>query len=298
MLYDSVMTCPMCRGRIARQAKCPLCGVAIDFRSGQNKTQERQVPMSETENVPPGSRVPKSGKWKCEFCGEGGIAQFFSRHLKGMGREAAASRFEGRTRASTVRFFEAGKTFTECPNCGPSTGWTLVEEPAEKRGEVSAKHGESVSESLACDICRQKVEKPNGYLLTTTQVVGSAGYWEYFFRAYYELHSADLGARGVGSLDDLCGNEAMRTNIAEVASRNASPWLACERCIQLFSVDHKTARRYARKYWNSGRKFSPPGVGPAPLKAVRLGKAILSGALSRQRHPSEAKKWWQFWKRA
>jgi hypothetical protein len=81
--------------------------------------------MSKYVNLAPGSIVPKSGKYKCEFCGEGGVADFLAKRMKGSG--LYTGRLESLGKQTSIRYFEAGKKFTECPNCGPATGWTLIE---------------------------------------------------------------------------------------------------------------------------------------------------------------------------
>ena len=83
--------------------------------------------MSDTANLSPGTPVPKTGKYKCEFCGEGGIADLMGKALVGSGLGLKTSRLQAVGRQGTVKFFEAGRTFPQCPTCGPATGWTLVE---------------------------------------------------------------------------------------------------------------------------------------------------------------------------
>lgn len=77
----------------------------------------------DTVNLPPGSVVPKSGNYKCEFCGAGGLADFAAKSMLGFD----LSRLRGGGRQGAIKFFDAGKTFTECANCGPATGWSLIE---------------------------------------------------------------------------------------------------------------------------------------------------------------------------
>lgn len=77
----------------------------------------------DTVNLQPGSRVPKSGTYKCEFCGDGGLLDIAATSMLGVD----LSRLRGGGRQGTVKFFDAGKTFTECASCGPATGWSLIE---------------------------------------------------------------------------------------------------------------------------------------------------------------------------
>ena len=97
--------------------------------------------MSGTVNLSPGSTVPKTGKYKCEFCDEGRVADFFG--LKGTGLDVGQS--QGPVRQSNIRFFETGHNFTECPTCGPATGWTLIEEACETGMTTTQRHDEALS---------------------------------------------------------------------------------------------------------------------------------------------------------
>lgn len=221
------------------------------------------------------------------------MADFFAKSLSGSGLNT--SQLQGVGHQSTVKFFEAGKTFPQCPTCGPATGWTLVEESQPKTRERAARHDESVSESGVCDICSQKVFRPKGYLLTTRQVVSSAQYWEH----YYQHHRSELAGMGVASFADFCRNPLVRTSCTEALARQSTPWMVCERCIGMFTADRSQTRSYARQWWESGRKYSPPGTGPAPLSSVNMGDGRAMFPSGDATAPSQAtppKKWWEFWK--
>jgi len=251
--------------------------------------------MSGTANLAPGSVVPKTGKYKCEFCGEGGLADFMAKGLAGSGLGLNTRQLQGVGRQSTTKSFEAGRTFPQCPTCGPATGWTLIEETQAKTEKPAVRHDESVSESGVCDICSQKVFRPNGYLLTTREVVGTPTYWQH----YCQHHRSELAGMGVSSFDDFCRNSVVRSSCAEALARQSTPWIVCERCIQMFTVDRDQARSYGKQWWESGRKYSPPGTGPAPLSSVNMGdsNATVSGrdvAAPRQAKPRN--RWWEFWK--
>src|SRR5215467_8016025 len=135
--------------------------------------------MTNYANLAPGSIVPVSGEYRCFFCGEGGIADLTAKLLGDMG----TPQLQSKASQQTVRYFQAGKRFSECPNCGSGTGWTLLEQRALGTGGHLV-HDQVVEESGVCDVCNAKVANPNGYLLTTRQVVGTPGYW----RHYYETH--------------------------------------------------------------------------------------------------------------
>lgn len=228
--------------------------------------------MSGMTNLAPGSVVPQTGKYKCEFCGDGGIADLMGQLLGGSGLGLNTSRFEAAGRQSMTKFFEAGRTFPQCPTCGPATGWTLVEGTQPGAEDSPARHDASVSESGVCDICTQGIFRPSGYMLTTRDVVGTPAYWKH----YCQYHRSDLAGMGVSSFDDFCGNQHVRTSCAEALAGQSTPWLLCEQCIQMFTVDRDQARSHARRWWESGRKYSPPGSGPAPLSSVNMGGQTVS----------------------
>ena len=104
--------------------------------------------MSENVNMLPGSTVLKSGEYKCNVCMEGGMLDhLIGGMLKEIGAEVPDDVREARKIClnakalrdhlgplrkqlegeETVRSFNKGERFTECPNCGAQTGWTLTE---------------------------------------------------------------------------------------------------------------------------------------------------------------------------
>lgn len=76
-------------------------------------------------NLGPSERVPKTGTYRCQFCGSGGIADFLAQGLDDTALPGVAA-LRARGQQSTVRSFTAGDSFSQCPNCGPATGWTLI----------------------------------------------------------------------------------------------------------------------------------------------------------------------------
>ncbi len=230
--------------------------------------------MSESANLSPGSVVPKTGKYRCQFCGQGGLADLLSQRIG----EFGGDRLAVVGRHSTVQRFEAGRTFPQCPTCGPATGWTLIDNArgklnmppsAEQRQELSQAliDDEEVPESGNCDICSRKVLKPQGYLLTTTQVVATAAYWQFYFKQ----HKSRLAELGVSSFSEFCCNPLARASCGAMIARQSTAWMVCDRCIEMFDVNRDLAESNARQWWDCERKYSPPGTGPAPLSAVDMG---------------------------
>ena len=250
--------------------------------------------MSEHINIAPGSTVPKSGKYKCEFCGKGGIADMMGQMLSGSG--LPTEQLKGIGQQQSVRFFEAGKKFTECPTCGPATGWTLVEESQDSVQPSRPQHDEVISESGVCDICTRKVSSPDGYLLTTKEVVSTPQYWQH----YYQYHKSEFTSMGVSSYADFCRNPVIRASCGDALAGQRTAWMVCDNCISMFSVDREITRNYAKQWWKSKRTFSPPGTGSVPLSAINMGDArVMSSTTERKERISitPKKKWWEFWKK-
>ncbi len=84
--------------------------------------------MSEYVNLPPGAKVPKSGEYKCFFCGEGGLAEFAA---KDSTFGPLTGQLQGLRKQKSQRYFEKGRKFPECSNCGKGTGWSLVDETSD-----------------------------------------------------------------------------------------------------------------------------------------------------------------------
>jgi hypothetical protein len=194
---------------------------------------------------------------------------------------------------STVKFFQEGRTFPQCPNCGAATGWTLVEDLQPRTGPAAARHDDSVSESSICDVCSQPVFRPAGYLLTTTQVVSTPAYW----RHYYQCHRVEFVAAGVASFDAFCRNTPVRNGCAEALAGQSTPWLLCPQCIGMFTVDQERSHADAMRWWDSGRDYAPFGSGAAPLSSVDMGdrpQRSIGTAPGAQAAPQ--RRWWEVWK--
>lgn len=118
----------------------------------------------------------------------------------------------------------------------------------------------------ACDVCGNLVTSPNGYLLTTTQVVQSPPFW----RHYYDTHGPDLTSLGIVTYDIFCDHPLVMAAIAQMIIRQARSWLVCENCVGMFSVDCGLAGQLAQKWWQSDRKCGCPDEGMAPSGAIHM----------------------------
>lgn len=98
--------------------------------------------------------------------------------------------------------------------------------------------------SVICDVCSQPVRKGSGYILFTGDVVSSSRYWEQNFNKIREMG---------GNI-----NMPMVLRLASEMSQKYSPWIICDRCVDLFDADRAEARRRATKYWSTGQ--APSGT--------------------------------------
>ena len=89
----------------------------------------------------------------------------------------------------------------------------------------------------ACDVCGRAITEPEGYLLTTREVVTSKPYWH----------------RVVRGLGRLSGRSDFAMVVSEYVADMASsdtPWMVCRSCSTLFSFD-RAARREKARIWRA-----------------------------------------------
>lgn len=136
------------------------------------------------------------------------------------------------------------------------------------KNEIKKESKEEITSN--CDICGKPISKPNGYLVTTTQVVSEPRYW----RHYFEFHKKEFQSLKIFSFEDFVNNYEERKSLEVLLAGQWTPWLVCEDCIKLFSLDYEQTRNWARYWWTSEPKFRPPGTGPAPLTTINMGVPI------------------------
>ena len=92
---------------------------------------------AKTGNFQQGERVPRTGTYKCIYCGPDGMgARLIKRTLEGMGMPYTPPAFA--QKKPPRKFFKEGDTFPSCPNCkgAPSgvdpTGWDFVSDTEKK----------------------------------------------------------------------------------------------------------------------------------------------------------------------
>src|SRR5260370_11033308 len=247
--------------------------------------------MSSHANLSPHSAVPVSGTYRGMCCGEGGIADSISQILGNTGGLPGAANLRSKAFQHTSRYFEAGRLFPECPNCGPGTGWTLLEEGAP---DETATHGTVIEDSRVCDVCNRRVNSPDGYLLTTEQVVRTPNYW----RHYYETHKTELLQQGIADFEAF-RRHPIAIDCAKAMASQATNWLVCDTCLPLFNINSAGARQLAIQWGASGKTFNPPGTGAVRLNVADMGlgpmiameamdNAVASAKLQAAIHRAEA----------
>ena len=111
-----------------------------------------------------------------------------------------------------------------------------------------------------CDVCDKTLGEREGYLLTPLEVLSTPGYWQKIFCDHDSIQAA-LGK----------SNVLTKTELASRLAAQAAPWMVCNDCIHIFSVDKDKAKGYANEWYKTGGMFAPPGSGPVPLSEVRMG---------------------------
>lgn len=122
-----------------------------------------------------------------------------------------------------------------------------------------------MSSIAPCHVCGLPVMQPEGYIFSTTQVVGSPGYWE----KYLTVHRYELAQKRIATLADLLASPA-RLDIAREAAQRALPWLVCDDCVNCISGDPAAARAQAAAWWQAADKSSLALAGAARLEQVRM----------------------------
>jgi len=108
-----------------------------------------------------------------------------------------------------------------------------------------------------CDICTQVINRSDGYVLTTRQVVTEMAYW---------LHVLKNQGKSF-RVGDLKTEMQLINGFAMEQAASATGWLVCEQCSSMFKFDRVVARQCAV----SGEQ--PPGAGPADARDV-MTKAV------------------------
>lgn len=109
-----------------------------------------------------------------------------------------------------------------------------------------------------CPITREQIDHGFGYLLTTAQVVTSTKYWDMI------MTEPETMSYSVSHFKNQQSGTHMRSLIFEKYSSVEKPWMVSDSCINLFDhIDRKSAREWAKQWWDSAGGFAPDTAGPA-----------------------------------
>jgi hypothetical protein len=113
-----------------------------------------------------------------------------------------------------------------------------------------------------CPITKEQIENGFGYLLTTAQVIASRKYWDMI------MTEPETLSYSVSHFKNQQSGTQMRSLIFEKYSTIEKPWMISDSCINLFeNIDRKSAKEYAKKWWETAGNFTPENSGPA-VKAL------------------------------
>jgi hypothetical protein len=108
-----------------------------------------------------------------------------------------------------------------------------------------------------CPITKEQIESGFGYLLTTAQVIASRKYWDMV------MTEPETLSYSVSHFKNQQSGTQMRSLIFEKYSNIEKPWMISDSCINLFeNIDRKSAKEYAKKWWESQGNFIPENSGP------------------------------------
>lgn len=109
-----------------------------------------------------------------------------------------------------------------------------------------------------CPITKEQIEDGFGYLLTTAQVIASKKYWDMV------MTEPETLSYSVSHFKNQESGTQMRSLIFQKYSSIDKPWMISDSCINLFdNIDKKSAKDYAKKWWETAGNFVPDNAGAA-----------------------------------
>lgn len=110
----------------------------------------------------------------------------------------------------------------------------------------------------SCDLEGSLLEFGEGYLLTSAQIIKSKRFWD---NKMIEPETLAYSKAHFNKNDEM--GTKMRTMIFQKYSSQDKPWLVGDGQVNQFEVDKNEAREFAKQWWDSDFKFTPPNAGPA-----------------------------------
>jgi formylglycine-generating enzyme required for sulfatase activity len=240
--------------------RCPHCEgtyeVTHGIYEGEGTSEQAEADIDDsldegidesakTGNWRPGETVPQSGKYKCIYCGPNGMGATM---LKGMGLPYDLPMF---ARKPPTKDFNAGDTFSSCPNCKNApggldpTGWELVSEREIKTSppmvyfECPPPSGDGTcsDDSCPCGYPGANIPQGSGYLYISKELV--------------EMRRDALSLAAIEKkITDM--QQQMDFTMMSATSGVFVPILMCELGAKKRGLDLMVASADAKHWWKKG----------------------------------------------
>jgi len=106
-----------------------------------------------------------------------------------------------------------------------------------------------------CDITNVQINEGDGYLATTTEVLGNKQYWKYY------AEKSPAAALGMADDQSLREYAALTNN-----SAGNTAWILSDEAARMLKLADDKHRAWAKEWWASERTFLPPGNGLIDLQ--------------------------------
>lgn len=228
--------------------------------------------MAKEGNWSPGEKVPRTGTYKCLYCGPDGMGASVLKHaIRSMGIPYTPP--ASALKEPPQRFLKEGDAFPSCPNCkdDPSgldtTGWEFV---SEKEVRTATKTGGASTPEMVYFECTRPSGDgtcsddscPCGY--PGANILRGSGYL-YISKELVELRRDALSIAAIQKKVQRMQQEMGATTMMAV-SGVFMPILMCELGAKKRGIDLAVAAADAKHWWKTGL---------APLRPTRMaGKAL------------------------
>ncbi len=109
----------------------------------------------------------------------------------------------------------------------------------------------------SCKITKEPIDKGNGFLLTTAQIISSKKYWDMI------MTEPETMSYTISHFKNQPSGTQMRSMIFDKYATIDKPWIISDSIINYFDVDKEAARDDAKKWWDTEGNFSPHHTGSA-----------------------------------
>lgn len=246
--------CPACGHTFTLPSKPPSESPAVAASVGR---AAEKVDQAKTGNWSPGEKVPKTGTYKCLYCGPDGMGARVLKHaMKSMGIPYSAPPFALKT--PPQRFLKEGESFPSCPTCknDPSgldtTGWEFV---SEKEVKTTTTPGTDMPDMVYFECTRPPGDGtcsddscPCGY--PGANIPRGSGY-VYISKELVEMRRDALSIAAI-SAKVLKMQQRMGATILTATSGVFMPIVMCEQGAKKRGIDLAVAAADAKHWWETG----------------------------------------------